>query len=40
VVAGEDPLWQAIPIAPAKIGEVLEERAGGEEPSLRPRPAR
>jgi hypothetical protein len=32
LVAGEDPLWQAIPVAPSAIGAALEERRLDEEP--------
>ena len=30
LVAGDDPLWQAIPIAPERLGEALAERNGDE----------
>ena len=32
LVAGEDLLWEAIPIAPAELSAALEERRYGEEP--------
>ena len=32
LVAGDDPLWQALPVDPAHLAEVLEERAQDEEP--------
>ena len=32
LVAGDDPLWQSIPIAPARLGAVLDERADDEAP--------
>ena len=34
LVAGEDPLWQAIPIAPAELGEALDERAADDAPTF------
>ena len=40
LVAGEDPLWQAIPIAPAQLGEVLERARRRRGADVRPRPAR
>jgi uncharacterized protein (DUF1015 family) len=32
LVAGDDPLWQAIPMAPADLDSVLDERADDESP--------
>ena len=40
LVAGDDPLWQAIPIAPAQLDEALEERATDAGPDLRAGAAR
>jgi uncharacterized protein (DUF1015 family) len=34
LVAGDDPLWQALPIAPASLGEVLEEREDDGAPTF------
>lgn len=32
LVAGEDPLWEAIPVAPADVSTALDERRHGDEP--------
>jgi len=34
LVAGEDPLWQAIPVAPAALSAALEERRLDDEPAF------
>jgi uncharacterized protein (DUF1015 family) len=34
VVLGDDPLWQAIPVAPEALGRALEERRDGDEPAF------
>jgi uncharacterized protein (DUF1015 family) len=34
LAAGEDPLWQAIPVAPAELDHLLDERAADEAPTF------
>jgi uncharacterized protein (DUF1015 family) len=34
VVAGDDPLWQALPVDPAEIASALEERRDADEPTV------
>jgi uncharacterized protein (DUF1015 family) len=34
LVAGDDPLWQALPLPPASIGGVLDERSDDEAPTF------
>ena len=40
LVAGDDPLWQAVPVAPADLAATLEDAAGCRGAGHRPRPAR
>ena len=34
LVSGDDPLWQAIPVAPAELGRALDERRNDDEPAF------
>jgi uncharacterized protein (DUF1015 family) len=34
LVSGDDPLWQAIPVAPAELGHALAERRNEDEPAF------
>ncbi len=34
LVEGDDPLWQALPIAPSRLGSVLDERADDDAPTF------
>src|SRR5688500_2098744 len=34
LVSGDDPLWQAIPVAPADLGRTLDERRNDDEPAF------
>jgi uncharacterized protein (DUF1015 family) len=34
LVAGDDPLWQAVPVAPADLAATLEDRRDAEEPII------